>query len=203
MKTGVRVNVIVLVFLSLSLVFAVSAVDATAVVKVEPASQTVTPDDSFSVNVLVDDVMNMAMADVDLYFEPSAMQATEIVEGGFLKNVPGGGGTLAVEIKDNTKGIVTFGYSLMNPGVGASGSGVLAMINIDTNPAVEGVYELDLTNVLLTDGDDIEITVDKVSDGEVKTQPVPSPRSGTGMIAAISILAIALVISSMMRKRKK
>ena len=182
LKTGMRVSVIVLVVLSLSMVFAVSAVDAT-VVRVDPASQTVSAGDSFSVNVRVEDVTYMAMADADLNFEQNAMQATDIIEGDFLKSVPGGGGTLKVEIKDNTNGIVTFGYALMKPGVGAYGSGTLATINFNTNPAVEGVFNLNLTNVVLLDGDGNEITVDEIISGKVILIPlditITSPENRT------------------------
>ena len=174
------------------------------VVKVSPTTQNVTAGQSFSVDVCVDGVASMGMADMDLHFNPGAMQATGIVEGDFLNSVAGGGGTLAIEDIDNTNGIVTFSYSLMKPGVGASGSGVLATINFDTDPAAaEGVFNLNFKNILLSDGDGNEISVDAESDGEVKIQPVPAPRSGTGMVAAISILAIALAISSAMRKRRK
>ena len=174
-----------------------------AVVTVSPTTQNVTAGQSFSVDVRVEGVTDMGAEEADLKFDPDAMQATETIEGDFLNSVAGGGGTLAIEDIDNTKGIVTFSYSLMNPGVGASGSGVLATINFNTTSAAGGEYNLDLTTVLLLDADGHEITVDDVSGSKVKIQPVPPPRSGTGMVAAISILAIALAISSAMRKRRK
>jgi hypothetical protein len=173
------------------------------VVKLEPTTQNVTAGQSFSVDVRVEGVTYMGAEEADLKFDPDAMQATEIIEGDFLNSVAGGGGTLAIEDIDNTNGIVTFSYSLMKPGVGASGSGVLATITFNTTSAAGGEYTFDLTTVLLLDGDGHEITVDDVSGSKVKIQPVPSPRSGTGMVAAISILAIAFAISSAMRKRRK
>jgi hypothetical protein len=174
-----------------------------AVVKAYPTTQNVTAGDSFSIDVRVESVTNMSAAQTCLNFEPGAIQATGIVEGDFLNSVAGGGGTLPIELMDNATGTVTFAYTLKKEGFCASGSGVLATINFSTNPAAEGVFNLVLTDVMLLNAEGDEITVGEVSAGEVKIQPVPSPRSGTGMIVAISILAIALAISTAMRKRRK
>ena len=169
------------------------------VVKVIPATQTVTAGGSFSVNVNVEDVTKLGMCDMDLNFDPGAMQATGIVEGDFLKSA---GSTLPIETIDNMNGKVTFSYSLMTFCVGASGSGVLATINFNTNPAAPGKYNLDLTNVNLADCAASPITVG-VSEGKVTIQPIPVPGlSGTGMVVAIGVLAVVLAISSMRKRRE-
>jgi hypothetical protein len=174
------VIVIGLMFLSLSLglslIFAVSAVDAAVVVKVDPTSKTVGPGDPFSVNVRVEDVTYMNADGACLNFDSGAMQATEIIEGDFLKSA---GATLPFgPLIDNTAGTVTFGYSLKTPGVGVSGSGVLATINFNTNSAVEDVFNLDLTNVELYDGNNNEIPIDEIINGTVTIgNPPPSKPS--------------------------
>jgi len=171
-------SIIMGVLVFLGLVFAVSAVDAT-VVKVDPPSQTVRSGDEFSVNVTVEDVTYMAADQVTLNFDPSAMQATVIVEGDFLKSA---GTTLGAgfETIDNNIGFVTFAYTLMTPGVGVNGSGTLATVNFNTDPsAAAGVYNLNLTDVLLADGDGNTMTVDAISNGTVTistlTPPTPTP----------------------------
>ena len=175
-----------------------------AVVRAYPITQNVTAGDSFSIDVRVEGVTNISAAQTCLNFEPGAIQATGIVEGDFLNSVAGGGGTLPIELMDNATGTVTFAYTLKKEGYGASGSGVLATINFSTNPAAEGVFNLVLTDVMLLNAEGDKITVGEVSAGEVKIQSVPSPRSGTDMIAPIGIiLAIALAISTAMRKRRK
>ena len=159
----------VLVFLSL--VVAVSAVDAT-VVKVDPASQTLTPGGSFSIDVIVEEVTYMAIDQATLNFDSSAMSVSSVTEGDFLKTA---GPTLGagMEIIDNDNGDVTFFYSLLAQHVGVDGSGTLATINFDTNASAEGTFDLELTNVLLGEGDGDKITVDVISSGTVGLDNTP------------------------------
>jgi hypothetical protein len=173
-----------------------------AVVKVSPPTQTVIAGESFSVDVRVEGVTSMGAGDADLNFDPGAMSVSSVTEGDFLKSV---GTTVAIPpIIDNTAGTATFSYSLTTPCVGANGSGVLATIYFNTLPAAApGAYKLDLEDVNLADCAGSPITVG-VTDGAVTIQPFPVPGlSGTGMIAAIGVLAIVLAISSVRRKRRK
>ena len=207
-KRRIGLPAVVALALFVCVTLSATTIAGATVVKVVPADQTVTAGQSFSVNVVVEGVTNMAMADADLNFDSGVMQVPlvgGIVEGSWLKNLAGGGGTVAVENIDNTNGIVTFSYSLINPGVGATGSGVLATINFDTKlAATPGKYNLNLTNVLLTDGSGEDIAVDTISNGTVTINPAPVPGlSGTGMVVAIGVLAIVLAISSVGRKRRK
>ena len=177
LKAGIKVNIIV-VAIFFSIVFAVSAVDATdVVVKVNPASQTVTPGDSFNVNVRVESVTYMAADQATLNFDPGAMSVSSVTEGDFLKSA---GTTIGagMEIIDNDNGKVTFFYSLFAQYVGVDGSGTLTTIYFDTDASAEGIFDLELTDVLLGDGDGNEITADAISNETVTIStltPTPTP----------------------------
>jgi len=114
------------------------------IVKVAPASQTVLPGQNFSVNVTVENVTNMNADGATLHFNSTAMQATGIIEGEFLKS---GGSTIPIEEINNTAGTATFAYALISGSV--NGSGVLATIEFTTNASVEGTFDLNLTEVHL------------------------------------------------------
>ncbi|MEA1944995.1 MAG: cohesin domain-containing protein, partial [Euryarchaeota archaeon] len=168
----------------LSLIFAVSAIDA-ATVKVDPASQTVAAGDVFYVNVTVKDVVGMKGDAAILNFDPGVMQVTGIVEGDFLK---AGGSTLPVSTWDNTAGTATFGYTLWGTFSTVSGSGTLATIMFDTYPdAPAGTYDLSLTDVELRDASNDEISID-ISNGMVtilsptRTRTSTSGSSGSGIV---------------------
>ena len=197
-RIGLTVVALALFF---CLISTITLAGAAAVVKVDPATQTVIAGESFSVNVRVEGVTSMGAGDADLNFDPGAMQVTEIVEGDFLNSV---GSTHGFGNWDNAAGTATFSYSLTTPCVGATGSGVLATIYFNTLPAAApGAYKLDLEDVNLADCAGYPITVG-VTDGAVTIQPIPVPGlSGTGMIAAIGVLAIVLAISSVGRKRRE
>jgi hypothetical protein len=136
----------------------------------------------------------MAAGQAVLNFDPSAMQATGIVEGDFLKSA---GATTAIEKIYNAN--ATFSYALNDPNVYVNGSGTLATINFDTKLATTpGKYNLNLTKVKLLDNKTEVIFVDTISNGTVTINPAPVPGlSGTGMVVAIGVLAIVLAMSAM------
>ena len=137
----------------LVLIGAVSGVDTTAV-KVEPATQSVLSGESFSVNVTVEDVTDMAADGAILHFDPDAMQATDITAGVIT--------TSPIEDIDNTAGTVTFGYALMTGSF--SGSGPLATIEFTTNASAEGTFNLNLTDVELLEPNQDVIPTDVFND---------------------------------------
>ena len=177
MKTKIKASVILIgIAVFLVLIAAVSTVDATAV-KVVPANQTVHAGENFSVNITIENVTNMKSDQARLYFEPNVMNATEIIEGNFLKT---GGATLPVEIINNTEGTAGFAYTLLSGGSPVTGSGVLVTIKFNTSEEAGGTYDLYLTDVVIntTAG---KVTVD-VYNGTVKilTPPSPTPVFDTG-----------------------
>ena len=173
------------------------------VVKVDPETQGVAAGHSFQVNIIVEDVVDMKADQAVLHFDPSAMQVTGITEGAFLKT---GGNTIGTPDWDNTAGKAWFGYSLYGTWTPVSGDGILATVSFTADASAEGVFDLELTDIILIDKNNNQIPTG-VSKGRVIISPVAVPGlSGTGMIAAIGILAIVLAISvgaSAMRGRKK
>ena len=145
----------------LVLIGAVSAVDATTV-SVEPATQVIIPGDSFSVDVYVTNVTNMAADGAILHFDPTAMQATGITAGVI--------DTFPIEQIDNVTGTVTFGYALMTGSY--TGSGPLATIDFDTNASAECWFDLTLTDVELYDSD-VQLIPTGVVNGTVGLDNTP------------------------------
>ena len=153
------------------------------IVKVEPESQTVFPGQSFSVNITVENVTFMGADQGTLNFNSSAMQATGVVEGDFLKSA---GATIPYTNIDNTAGTVEFSYALMTGGAGADGSGTLATIHFDTDPAAEGTFPLGLTGVVLADGNGGPITVDEEFNGTVTIRRPPALVNVTPKVQTVS-----------------
>lgn len=155
-------------------------------VKADPALQTVAAGDAFYMNVTVEDVVDLAADQAVLNFDPDVMQATGIIEGDFLKTV---GSTLGVGKWDNTAGTATFSYSFIDSLDKVSGNGILGTIEFNTYPdAPAGTYDLSLTNVVLINVSDAEISTG-TSNGAVTilspttatpTQTRTSTRDGGG-----------------------
>ena len=173
--TASVISITAMVFVSM--VLAVSAVDAT-VVSVEPASQTVLSGQNFSVNVSVDTVTNLTLHGANLNFDPAAMEATAITEG-ITSGLPH---FMEIATIDNTNGVVTFMYAL-DEGCTVSGSGPLVTINFTSNESAECTFDLDLTDVELWNETAV-IPLEGVNDGTVsldKTAPtvdITSPADG-------------------------
>ena len=212
-KKGMKKNCLTATAAALVLLFLLTLSATTAgaatTVKVDPATQDVTAGDPFSVNVSVENVTYMNADGATLNFDPTAMIVLPdgIVEGNFLKGCPGGGGTTSLEKVDNTNGTATFGYSLANSsGVGVDGNGTLATINFKTNPAAAaGVYNLNLTEVQLSDGNGTQIAVDEILNGTVtiNARAAAPGLSGIGMMTLIGVLAVVLAVSvGATRKRR-
>jgi len=210
-KKGMKKNcltataVLALLFL---LTLSTTTAGAATTVKVDPATQDVTAGDPFSVNVSVENVTYMAGDQAVLNFDPSAMIVPPdgVVEGDFLAS---GGSTMGFSIIDNTTGTVAFAYTLLSPpGAYVNGSGTLATINFNTNPAAAaGVYDLNLTDVMLSNDTGFEMSVDEKLNGTVNinARAAAAPGlSGIGMMTLIGVLAVVLAISvGATRKRRK
>ena len=198
MKTKANISIsigIIGIAVFLSLLFAVSTVDA-AVVKVDPASQTVLPGESFSVNVVVEDVdLSMRANQVYLWFDPNAMQATGLIEGDFLKS---GGHTWGMDRINNTEGSVKFGYTLVEK-IDVTGSGVIATIKFNTNE--EGTFDLRLTDVTIIDTSNAEVPVDAISNGTVTITGGQKSIPGFSVIGVIAAIGILVILFAIQRRK--
>ncbi|MCP5417480.1 MAG: hypothetical protein H6965_10350 [Chromatiaceae bacterium] len=102
---------------------------------------TVAPGDSFNVAILIADALNVNGFALDLGFDPALLSATSVSDGGFLLAPT----FVGLNVLGTSK--VEFDEVTLLP-LGASGSGVLAMLGFDAVAA--GVTTLSLTGSALT-----------------------------------------------------
>jgi general secretion pathway protein D len=96
----------------------------TTTVEIDPLSIVVSPCDNFTVNVNVENVMDLYAWEFNITFDPNLVTCISVTEGPFLKS---GGATIFVSNIDNVAGWVKAACSIMI-GSGVSGSGTLAYI---------------------------------------------------------------------------
>ena len=149
-KAGIS---IIWITVFLILMGAVSAVDAT-VVRVEPASQTVSAGQSFSVNIVVDEITTLTTVGAFLHFDPAAMQATAVTEG-ITSEYPK---FFTYEDINNTTGEVVFTYSV-DIGRSVSDSGPLVTIEFTADASANGTFNLNLAEVEFYDNLECEIVL--------------------------------------------
>lgn len=135
-----------------------------ALIRVDPPPEPVPSGSEFDVNLVVDDVANLAAFQVTLRFDPEMMAYQKIEQGPFL-----GSSGRDVLCQDPVVGTGSVGISCVttSPPVsvggpeGPSGSGLLAAVTF--SPSQSGEAELELSNVILVlddldpDGQTIEI----------------------------------------------
>lgn len=177
---------------------------------VEPAQVDVRPDESFEVQVMIDDVEDLAGFEITIAYDPSVIELTEAARGDFL----GSTGRMTVPVGpqiDEEQGTVALGALSLGQGAGPNGSGILATINgkalKDGNTALR-VEKLELFN---TAPELLSVTA---QDGEVRvggsnpepSQPLDAPARttpwawivGGGLLALVGAAAGAFAL----RRRK-
>lgn len=171
MKTSVFLTVLMLLCVGLS---AISCGDgeeeAVALpsegVYITPPSQEVEPGQEVRIKVEVKPVgWGVSAGEINLKFDPSALQATSIEPGDFLGSNP----LVGLNEIDNEAG--TLGYSLARVGATSPPSppGVFAIIKLKAlEVAKSGTYELTLTKVGLADEDFEDIMGIKVQGASIK-----------------------------------
>jgi len=137
-----------------------------ATVSVSPATQTIGPDEQFTVSIVVEPNNAIAGMQFDLSFDPSLVTASEVTEGNLLSQ--GGASTYFNTGQfDNEAGTVTgvFGV-IITPGATVSSGGVFATITMTSGTTQEGICQLTLSNVVIGDVNGQSVPVN-VSGGEV------------------------------------
>jgi general secretion pathway protein D len=104
--------------------------------------------DTFTINVVIDDALNLGSFQFDLIYDPAIVQATDVTLGPFLGSTGRSTGVVG-PIIDNTAGRVAFGAFSFGSQPGPSGTGTLATITFSTAGA--GTSPLDLQNSQVTD----------------------------------------------------
>ena len=118
-------------------------------VRLEPADLVVDLNETFVVQVVIEEAANLGAFQFDLTYDPSILQVQEAAVGDFLEStgqsvVPVGPET------NNDEGRTTFGAASFGSGPGPSGAGVLATITFIARGGGSTVLELQEVQVLDT-----------------------------------------------------
>ena len=135
-----------------------------AVVRIDPASSSVQCGVTTVVDVRIENVSNLAGAEVHLTYDPFLLDA-QIQPGGF----PAPDYVLQ---SSATGGRIDFAITQMPPHAPVSGSGVL--LKITFRGLAPGVSAIDFTSALLSDGNGILIP-STTQNGSVSVCPTPTP----------------------------
>lgn len=135
------------------------AQSATTTVSVVPQSVTANIGQSFSVDVVVSDVIDLYAWEIELDWTAPLLSVVSIAEGPFLKT---GGSTFFVYSFSDTYGRLLIDCTLTGQILGVNGSGVLATVTFLVLGV--GATPLDLYDVVLLDHNEMQIAC-QVSDG--------------------------------------
>ena len=161
------------------------------VLSIQPVSSTVGVGSTFAVDVNISGVTDLYDFQFDLSFNPSVLQATNVLEGTFLS---AGGSTFFIPgTIDNTAGNITFNADTLETAIsGVSGDGTLALF--DFTALSPGTSTLTISNVILQDsvGAQTGATLDSTTTGgSVTVQGVAVPEPSVLMLLSAGSLALA------------
>lgn len=166
---------------------AVPAAATTLSITAAPASVKV--GDTFVLDVVVTDANDLYGFQFDIAFAAPVLQAREVVEGDFL--AAGGAATSFFPgFIDDAAGTVSFAANtLLGPGGGASGEGVLARLSFQAIAPGQG--SLLLGNVVLLDSTLAELAAPTLVGGSINVTAVPEPASAALLGSGLALLAMA------------
>jgi general secretion pathway protein D len=144
---------------------------ASPILAITPVTLTTNAGAPFALNIDVIGALDLYGFQFDVAFDPTVLQANDILEGGFLV---AGGSTLYVPgAIDNTLGRITFtANTLVGEITGVSGSGTLA--TIDFVAAALGSSAISVTNGLLLDSG-LNLLDFNTADGRVIVEEPTAP----------------------------
>jgi hypothetical protein len=174
---------------------------AATVVSISPSVSTVSVGQTFSVDVIVQNITDLYGFQFDIGFNPSIIKADSVIEGSFLSDY----GTTLSPIAytlwdpgtiDNTAGSISFTNNLLLGNIGtdpgASGSGVLATINFQA--LGPGIGSLNILNAQFVDSTFLDPIAVTYQAGNVNISPntaVPEP--STVLLLSGGLMAMALI----------
>ena len=132
------------------------------IVRVNPLTTNVQPGDSFSVDIMVENVTDLYGFDVTLHFNPAHLRVDSLELGSFLSSGFGG------DDFNNTTGIINYYNTQISPAGPKSGSGTLFRVNF-TAKTTEATTPIDIDPTLteLVEYDTVELIPFTVQDGSV------------------------------------
>jgi len=154
---------------------------------------TVSPGDTFVVDVNVTGTADLYAFQLDLAFDPTVLEATGVSEGAFL---PGGGTTFFLPGSiDNTGGTVSFNSdTLLSAISGVSGDGTLLVF--DFTALGSGTSPLTIENEILLDSG-LNFISDTTEGGSVTVQgQTGGGGGGTNVPEPSSLLLLALGVAA-------
>lgn len=188
-------------------------VAATTTLYVDPSVTTVLIGETFSINITISSVVDLAGWEYKLCYLSSKLNGTSIVEGAFLKRAGSTYFTI-INFTDNynaTHGFAWVSCVLLGVGPGASGSGALATMTFKAKQ--EGTTILHLADTMLVDSKpDPQLIPHTTIDGSVTVAappvggiyiPVNKLELLAPWIALASVIAIAAVATAVYVKRVK
>jgi len=142
----------------------------TPIVRVEPASKTVSLGSTFTVGVMIGDASDLGGYEFDLVFDPGVLEVVDVADGGFLRStgrnvskLPSGGPRF-LSLSASRIAFGAYSYPANGSQAGPNGSGRLATITLRAISV--GSTTLDLQNVQVTDTQGQGATLN-VQDGSV------------------------------------
>ena len=155
--------------------------------------QTVSQGESFAADLNISGVTDLYGFQLDLSFDPTLLQATDVLEGSFL---PSGGDTFFIPgTIDNNAGSVAFNAdTLLSAISGVNGGGTL--LQFDFIATGVGTSFLNSGNVLLLDSSGNEIA-SSITDGSVTVKgtggTVQAPEPGVNILLLSAVCVFGLI----------
>jgi len=162
---------------------------------VDPSTITVLVDETFTLNITITAITDLYGWDVRLYYRNDVLNATQIVEGPFLKTA---GKTNFLEVYFNdaynaTHGRIIAACMLVGPIPGANGSGTLTAITF--KPIGEGNATIDIYFTDLIDSNGKHPT-HSTTDGQVTVISIVGDVNHDGIVDIYDLVKVASVYGS-------
>jgi len=172
-----------------TIIMTIQAASAAPVLSIEPAYIEVLPGNNFSVNITVDpDGTEIMGAQYHLYFDNTLLNALELNEGSFLTQ-DGAANFLSKKI-NNTIGKIGYGETRIQTSSGVTTQGVLSSITFQA--LKPGIFDLNLSNVILSNVTAIAIPDVWINNGTVKINNTVTP----GLELSISANPITVTVGT-------
>lgn len=172
---------------------------ADAMLTVVPSTSTPSVGGSFSADINIAGVSDLAGFQFDLTFAPGILAATSVSEGAFASASTTG---FSPGTTDNTTGNITLVFDALFPSVGPSGT----LVTVDFTALAAGTSAITLGNVILSDsfGNSLpfsatpgEVTISGAVTGGGGGTGVPEP----GTLLLLGVGAIAIGVGALRRRQ--